>query len=207
MYCRGCCVLFFKEAFRPRQVNNIYFDTPAFDSYYDHLNERNERKKFRLRWYDNLKLENNPSINFEIKNKIGDIGSKIVTKIPLIGENLILNRKHKNKIFQEFIAQQQKVNQVLIPKLNIVLYNRYQRNYFYSKIAPLRLTIDHQMTYGNIIEGKMIQSKFLKNDFLIMELKYNTNVDIIDEIDFPYYPTRFSKYIHCLSHLLPHLKI
>lgn len=40
----------FREAYPPRMVNNVYFDTPGLNNYYDHVNGAPNRIKTRVRW-------------------------------------------------------------------------------------------------------------------------------------------------------------
>ncbi len=41
----------FREVFHIRQVNNIYFDTAAYNDYFDNVLGVSDRKKIRIRWY------------------------------------------------------------------------------------------------------------------------------------------------------------
>ena len=41
----------FREVFHERQVNNIYFDTAAYNDYFDNVLGVSDRKKIRIRWY------------------------------------------------------------------------------------------------------------------------------------------------------------
>ena len=56
----------FKEIFSPRVVNSIYFDTPVYHDVWDNINGFGNRKKIRIRWYDNL---DNSSVFIEEKKK------------------------------------------------------------------------------------------------------------------------------------------
>ena len=42
----------FFQCYDDRVVNNIYFDSPSFDSYRQAINGSCDREKLRLRWYD-----------------------------------------------------------------------------------------------------------------------------------------------------------
>jgi hypothetical protein len=64
----------FSEAYPPRQVNNIYLDTPGLDCLNDHIDGAAERSKLRFRWYG-------PDYRavhgvLELKHKAGRLGWK-----------------------------------------------------------------------------------------------------------------------------------
>ena len=48
----------FFEAFEPRLVNSIYFDTTAFHDVWDNINGFGNRKKIRIRWYGLINKSN-----------------------------------------------------------------------------------------------------------------------------------------------------
>ena len=41
----------FRKAYPDRSVNNIYLDTPDFETYRANVAGVSERKKYRVRWY------------------------------------------------------------------------------------------------------------------------------------------------------------
>ena len=86
---------FFKEIFKERFINNIYFDTPNLSNYYANVDGNYNRRKVRIRWYGNLLGEiENPKL--EIKIKQGELGNKIIHSV----NNFILNNEiYKNIIF------------------------------------------------------------------------------------------------------------
>ena len=66
----------FRTVFYPRVINNIYFDTPGFDFFYDNVNGQQLRKKIRIRWYDKtFALQNKLTLEYKMKN--GLLGDKI----------------------------------------------------------------------------------------------------------------------------------
>ena len=44
-----------RKIYYPRFINNIYFDNPRFQFYFENIDGVCERKKMRIRWYGNLK--------------------------------------------------------------------------------------------------------------------------------------------------------
>ena len=65
----------FSPAFRPRQINNIYFDTPGLNCFHDNLRGVPNRWKFRVRWYGNNGNEISQPL-LELKIKKGTVGTK-----------------------------------------------------------------------------------------------------------------------------------
>lgn len=128
----------FYEVYAPRQINNVYFDTPDFDSYNENLAGISSRKKLRLRWYDNQlqKVEG----TLELKCKRNLQGWKITQKLEKI---LDFTQNSWAEIRQEIRPQ-------LKPELfdyfdrfyNPVLINRYQREYYLSFDRKVRITLD-----------------------------------------------------------------
>ena len=80
----------FREKYKTRLVNNIYFDTQQNHSLQEHLNGIKNRYKIRIRWYGDFENFLKPVLEFKIKkNKI-----TIKKKINLTDTNKnILNSK------------------------------------------------------------------------------------------------------------------
>ena len=77
----------FKEHFKERWVNSIYFDDMFNKSIYQNLDGIQKKCKVRLRWYGNKNIITNP--NIEIKKKNGFTVLKEKTKI-------VSNKKKNN---------------------------------------------------------------------------------------------------------------
>ena len=56
----------FKETYPKRFVNSIYFDTDIYQDVWDNINGFGNRKKIRIRWYNEL---NNSPVFIEEKKK------------------------------------------------------------------------------------------------------------------------------------------
>ncbi len=65
----------FRFLYPKRQVNNVYFDSPSFQTYKDNLMGLSDRKKFRARWYGSETL-NIEKAQFEIKYRNNEVGDK-----------------------------------------------------------------------------------------------------------------------------------
>ena len=192
----------FREIFYPRMVNNIYFDTPGFDFFYDNVNGQQLRKKIRIRWYDET-FAHQKKLTLEYKLKNGMLGDKISYPLTDIytGEGF------------EFVQMRDdiKINQLPIQVENElltdypVLLNRYVREYFISDDGNCRITLDKDLSLFRIHAGKNFfkTSDHLSGD-LIMEMKYEPGSEsIADAIsqDFPFRITKSSKYVLGIQNL------
>ena len=65
-----------RKIYPDRQINNIYFDTPDLNNYFDNIDGNMDRMKIRIRWYgDCFKYIDKPVL--ELKIKRGLLGKKI----------------------------------------------------------------------------------------------------------------------------------
>ena len=150
----------FKKTFPQRIVNSIYFDNDIYQDVWDNINGFGNRKKIRLRWYDDIK---NSKVFIEEKKKINFVTKKNVQKIGVFKnfENLM-----------SFVGSYEfkKIDAMLNKKINLkkTLLIRYQRNYYELPNKKLRVTIDKDLTIF-----KKYPSQFIKIDKNIVELKYD----------------------------------
>ena len=150
----------FKEEYPQRVVNSIYFDTDIYQDVWDNINGFGNRKKIRLRWYDNL---NNSEVFIEEKKKINFVTQKKVEKIGVFKDFDNLASYIKSKNFES-------TNFILNKKINLkkTLFIQYRRNYYELPNKKLRLTVDNNL---NIFQKYPTQ--YLQLDKTIVELKYD----------------------------------
>jgi len=150
----------FKEQYSQRTVNSIYFDTDIYQDVWDNINGFGNRKKIRVRWYDNL---NNSKVFIEEKKKINFVTQKKVEKIGVFKNFDDLAKYINNKDFEH-------INFILDKKINLkkTLFIQYQRNYYELPNKKLRLTVDNNL---NIFQKYPTQ--YLQLDKTIVELKYD----------------------------------
>ena len=162
--------LYFEPHFPKRHVNSIYFDDNKYSSVIENLDGVSNKKKFRVRWYGNQKIINNPI--FEIKSKRGFETKKTSNKI-----NELKNLKFPNMENLEFIKNT--VNKKLNLKKTIypLLTTAYEREYFISHDRKIRATIDYNLK--SIFLKNMSQLDIIKNfnSICILEIKYSTKLD------------------------------
>ena len=150
----------FKKTFPQRLVNSIYFDNDIYQDVWDNINGFGNRKKIRLRWYDDIK---NSKVFIEEKKKINFVTKKKVQKIGVFKNFENLMSFVNNNEFK-------KINTILNKKINLkkTLLIRYQRNYYELPNKKLRVTVDKDLTIF-----QKYPSQFIKIDKTIVELKYD----------------------------------
>lgn len=160
----------FREVFYERQVNNIYFDTVAYNDYFDNVLGVSDRKKIRIRWYGET-FGKTPKPKLEIKIKKGLVGDKWSYKIkPFMVDNSITS-SNLQEVF--------KLSDLPLPILESAkmvsptLLNSYSRKYFLSADNRFRITVDFNLLYHKIDKQFNNFNFAPAKDFnKIVELKY-----------------------------------
>ena len=152
-----------------RLINNIYFDSLNFESYFENVEGESKRSKYRLRWYGNRFNKIEPTL--EVKIKKDQVNTKKSLKIPEVDfrnyndiedvNNHILNYMDRNgsSLFFEMINK------------NPTLLNGYNRDYFLSHDGKTRLTIDRNIFFYNFRNNQ----EYYQNEIIVVEVKYASN--------------------------------
>lgn len=193
----------FTEIYHQRQINNIYFDTPGFVSYYENIEGETDRIKARIRWYDDLfgKI-NNATLEFKIKK--GLLGKKSFYSL----SEFTLNEKFsKEQIVQALNSDSVPKNIYdLMLSMQPALLNSYVRKYFISSDKQFRITLDKEMTFYRIsYYGNTFLNKVIDHNSVVMELKYDSHLeDLAKETGskFPFSMTKNSKYLQGINRVL-----
>ncbi|MEM6318430.1 MAG: VTC domain-containing protein [Bacteroidota bacterium] len=177
----------FRPIFAPRQVNNIYFDTPDFQTFRHNLDGTNQRKKYRLRWYS-TDLQAIVQPNFEVKIKHNELGTKQVTSFPSTSLSEL------PKIIRQ-------VNQHTHHLLHLTptLLNTYQRGYWGTSNGKFRITVDWQLNYYAPHTRNRFCSVPIEQKAVVVELKYEEASDYLAKEVLNYLPfrqTKHSKYVN-----------
>lgn len=186
----------FVKSYPKRQVNNIYFDSINFESYFANHIGLSQRTKVRIRWYgDFFGLIKKPVLELKIRDH--GVGSKIY--FPL--KSFRINEDFSVDLLHNDIFINSNLPDWLVDKLKYLkplLFNHYKRDYFVSVCKRFRVTLDDDMVF---IKPHPIKNFFLdiyKEDFLVVELKYLPEHDNgarhVTE-HFPFRLTRNSKYV------------
>lgn len=152
----------FKEIYSSRRINNIYYDDHKFNSFYENIDGQSERKKFRVRWYGNTHEKSKKTLEIKIKSE--SVNKKKSFKMG----NLIL----PDPLFSSVKKLNSDVNKILIEEENKnhfipILYNNYNRKYFYNDQLDVRITIDTDLNFTSLLNKR---TRF-END-IIIEIKY-----------------------------------
>lgn len=159
----------FKEHFKERWVNSIYFDDMFNKSIYQNLDGIQKKCKVRLRWYGNKNIITNP--NIEIKKKNGFTVLKEKTKI-------VSNKKKITKNVLLDLTFKLKKKYPILLAFNPVSYTHYLRYYYISQDQKVRATIDKNISYRKI--NNFTGSFSVKKDEnIILELKYGRDHDTV----------------------------
>lgn len=180
----------FTQAYIPRTINNIYYDTSDLSHFRENIAGVSPRKKVRVRWYGAFGSIIKPTL--EIKSKDGEV----VTKY-----SKILNISNLERIPELLV----KTGNKYLP----VLKNSYFRQYYISADRKIRLTIDTKVTFDDV-STKLSTSPQRPLPPTIIELKYalpdeKRAVEVASY--FPYRLTKSSKYEQGVSLCYPHLTI
>lgn len=165
----------FREIFHPRQVNNIYFDTPALKFYTENKLGISERKKIRIRWYgDTVGKVASPKLEYKIK--AGLLGTKWTFKLLPFEMNGDFSTEKIQAVTDasDLPAEVREDLHTVRP----TLLNSYQRTYFRNAQQDYRLTLDENLFYYRI--DNFHQSFFEKRQqeqHYILELKYGIELD------------------------------
>lgn len=132
------------EVHPARYVNNLYLDTLKRSYYLDHVDGVPERKKVRIRWYDQLDGDlQHPQL--EIKGKVGWTVTKQVFSLPPTHlRKLLAPAGVRNAIAANGCPE---VLGEIVANLQPALVNRYHRRYFQTRDRRVRVTVDTDMSF------------------------------------------------------------
>ncbi|SDR75185.1 VTC domain-containing protein [Formosa sp. Hel1_31_208] len=187
----------FREVFHERQVNNIYFDTAAYNDYFDNVLGVSDRKKIRIRWYGNTFGEIKKPV-LEVKIKKGLVGDKWSYKL----NPFVLDNQFTNRTIQAVFKQSNLPLPILesTKMVSPTLLNSYSRKYYLSADNRFRITIDFNLLYHKI-DKQFNNFNFVPkdDDNKIIELKYALKDDNDANkvsAQFPFRLNKNSKYVN-----------
>ena len=200
---------FFKESYKPRYVNSLYFDTPNYDFASSNMSGESRRIKVRTRWYGELYesflssfLSDVQVFNFEVKRKVNSLSDKLT-----IGE--IKFEKKDNYLRRVELIQNQlesvcsNYSTLSAFKFVSTLFTNYEREYYeLNSDRRVRLTIDKNISYSN--SKAPSDPILLAKDYVIVELKFHPESrDKINKLmkNFPFRQVRSSKYLSSIAQI------
>jgi len=185
-----------RNVYPDRCVHSLYFDDVSFSSVRDNLAGVSERKKFRLRWYQNIQGNGTGVPVFELKVREGRLGRKINFKFPdFQGDPMKLNHREIMLQVNHRLAEQEFIfDDYLAPTLKV----SYVRSY-YEDLEGLRITMDSDIIFHGVSPhqnlGETLPTRY---PFKIMELKFSPPMKIrVSKLIKPLHltPKRHSKYL------------
>tara|TARA_B100000795_G_C22789218_1_gene436087 strand:- start:243 stop:890 length:648 start_codon:yes stop_codon:yes gene_type:complete len=151
----------FSNIFPDREISSIYLDTLNYDFARDNINGVNERKKIRIRWYNN-DLDN---LYFEEKNKQNFYVWKNIKKL-----NIDLNKKKLIECLKAFLL---KSDYTKNHNYKFILKTNYKRNYWLSNNGKIRATIDTEIKASPA--NNLLKTISLPET--ILEFKFSPNLE------------------------------
>ena len=187
---------FFRQAYPPRFINNIYLDSDSLIHYQANLDGIGDRLKIRIRWYGDLF---GPVIKptLEYKFKRGMVGCKVQYPMQPIQVDEGFSRANLTAALRTQ-HNLPSVVQTDLGGLRATLLNRYFRLYYESVDGHFRITIDSDMSYYHLppLSGNHLYRQ-TDRDHIVIELKYNARHDRTANriaAHFPFRLSRNSKY-------------
>jgi hypothetical protein len=137
----------FIEAYPPRQVNSLYFDTRENDCLMDNLIGTGQRQKLRFRWYGAGYSAVRGAL--ELKRKLNQLGWKVHYPVPVTFD---LMTTSWSSLMWQMREQVDGPFSIWLSYLNQpTLINSYTREYYESMDHQVRVTIDYdQVAYEQI---------------------------------------------------------
>ena len=181
----------FSKTFENRTVNSIYLDTNNFDNALDNINGVSDRKKLRIRWYNddlnNLSIELKKKNKFCVLKKITKIKPQISKENYIIDLNDEFEKKYKQKLFSNY---------------KFILLISYTRKYLISNNKKIRATIDYDIVTKSINNHNIN----IKLPDTVLEFKFSPENEkyfreFFNKRNFNFRVQKFSKYIKAFSAL------
>jgi|TARA_B100000315_G_C14555667_1_gene577996 hypothetical protein len=186
----------FLESFPSRKINNVYFDTHDLKAYKDNLFGSSSRVKLRYRWYGN-KLAPDQG-NLELKCKKNRIGWKFRHEIKKLEFGPGVSWRNFRGQIRNQLPPDWKIH--LDSRTEVVLINRYWRDYFKSRDGKVLVNLDTKQSIAGQF-SQLVPSLNSKDNFLdsvVLEVKSSwDDYDLTHKFmqNLPLSWSRHSKYI------------
>lgn len=172
----------FRSLYPPRQINNLYFDTPDFSAFQDNVTGAPKRIKYRLRWYgDDFTKMVDPVLEVKIKNNL--VGWK---------NHHPLDKGTYSWLDWRAVVEQCRDQLKKGLDLQPLLFNTYYRSYWSAPTLPFRLTMDTGMFFGPYQAHRAPVLPF-SDTAVVIEVKYDHHNDQNTDFVLQQLPFRLSK--------------
>ncbi len=187
-----------KKAYPARRINNIYFDSINQDSFLDNREGTWKRVKSRLRWYGE---GTPPYYTLELKHKRSSLGFKQSRQVKAADISLVplgkLAHCLRNQVESHFRMH---LHCYAWPNI----FNSYWREYYQTR-EGVRVTVDTQLKHAQLKFCRNLPRKLQPSSIAaVIEVKYSpAQSEFVLELlrDFPFCPTRSSKYVQALGYV------
>lgn len=180
-------------------VRSLYFDDEELGGYTDGVEGASDRRKVRLRWYDDG--DQDRRFFFEVKRRRFELVLK--ERVPVETAEIdgpITALRHRDLIRHLSATLPGAFRERLRIQSTPVLLGEYRREYFEAIDRSLRLTLDSQMQWFSQLGRRMLSRRFGVSlpRLVILEIKTKPEVEVdVDALVHPLKlaPTRSSKYV------------
>ncbi|MBN1639708.1 MAG: VTC domain-containing protein [Anaerolineae bacterium] len=187
----------FGEAYPPRQVNNLYFDTPDLACLDANLVGVSDRAKLRLRWYGTDHVTVRGAL--ELKHKVSQVGWKEICPIP---DHVDLTTTSWFDLLTHLKAHATGQVGLWLAAADLpVLINSYMREYYESGDRQIRVTLDYeQVAYDQLMfPHPNLSLRAPAESRVVVEVKADSRLHRrVSEVvsSFPLQTDRNSKYVN-----------
>ena len=191
-----------RTAYPDRRVNSLYCDDLGFSSVRDNLAGVSDRRKIRLRWYQDINGIATGLPVFELKVRNGRLGRKISFKLPeIISDLMELDlRDLMIEVNKELAAKELIFDDYLTPTLQV----SYVRSY-YEDLYGLRITMDSDIRFNGVSPHQKLGTTLnTRYPYKVMEIKFPPSMkNDVSRLIRPLHitPKRHSKYLVGLAML------
>jgi hypothetical protein len=178
----------FREAYTPRTVRNLYFDTPGLALFAANRDGLGERRKVRVRWYDDALAT--PTL--EVKTRQGSVGLKWQHPLAALPEADLESEAGWARRFA--VAELAAPFRGVLAGVRPLLFNWYRRRYYVSADGRFRATIDAGLGYRGV--GRLAPAQAAPS--VVLEVKYGVEAEpeayrVLDHL--PLRADKHSKYV------------
>ena len=189
--------LCFRMQYPSRRVNSLYFDSPDLISYRDSIEGGSGRIKKRLRWYGNLNLQTEATLEFKIK-----YNNQSWKKLWVKAFQINPQQNSWNKFYKSY-PNAFPLNEIL-KKYYPTSIVSYDRNYLISFDNKIRVTIDQNLKfYSQRVSSKPnITWSNPTKSIVVIEVKTDlSNESSLQKFfkEIPFCPSRYSKYCESIK--------
>lgn len=186
----------FRFAHPDRLVNNVYFDTPRYDSYVENLFGSSARTKVRYRWYGGSAAPGPGAL--EVKRRRNIFGWKLRYEVPIAPPAAGRDPRGLQASLRPMLPPEGRMwlDAHALP----VLVNSYRRRYLESAHTDVRATVDTDLTTRDLrflpeadAAGTRREAETVVVEFKVNRDKRHLASDILQ--GFPLRAGRHSKYV------------